>query len=50
MVRLSRYIIPPSGKSLPLGAVATRCRRPDSHNRRRRPSILATSYLAVPGV
>jgi hypothetical protein len=30
--------------------VATRCRRPDSHNRRRRPPILATSHLAVPGV
>jgi hypothetical protein len=30
--------------------MATRCRRPDSYNRRRRPPILATSYLAVPGV
>jgi hypothetical protein len=30
--------------------VATYCRRLDSRNRRRRPSILATSYLAVPGV
>jgi hypothetical protein len=49
-VRLSRHITPPSRKSLPLGAVATRCRCPDSHNHRRRPPILATSYLAVPGV
>jgi hypothetical protein len=49
-MRPSRHIIPPSGKSLPLGAVATRCRRLDSYNRRRRPPILATSYLAVPGV
>jgi hypothetical protein len=30
--------------------MATRCRRLDSYNRRRRPPILATSYLAVPGV
>jgi hypothetical protein len=50
MVRLSRHITPPSGKSLPLGAMATRCRRPDSRNHRRRPPILATSHLAVPGV
>ena len=46
----SRYITPPSGKSLPLGAVATYCRCLDGYNRRRRPSILATSYLAVSGV
>ena len=49
-MRPSRHIIPPSGKSLPLGAVATHCRRPDSYNRRRRPFILTTSYLAMPGV
>jgi hypothetical protein len=49
-VRLSRHITPPSGKSLPLGAVATYCRRLDSRNRRRRPPILATSYLAILGV
>jgi hypothetical protein len=49
-VWLSRHIIPPSGKSLPLGAIATRCRRLDGRNRRRRPSILVTSYLAMPGV
>jgi hypothetical protein len=50
MVRPSRHITPPSGKSLPLGAMATCCRRLDSHNRQRRPPILATSYLAMPGV
>jgi hypothetical protein len=50
MVRPSRHIIPPSGKSLPLGAMATRCRCLDSYNRRRYPPILATSYLAMPGV
>jgi hypothetical protein len=50
MVRPSRYITPLSRKSLPLGAVATHCRCPDSHNRRRRPPILATSYLAMLGV
>ena len=49
-MRLSRHITSPSGKSLPLGAIATYCRRPDSRNRRRRPPILATSYLAMPGV
>jgi hypothetical protein len=30
--------------------MATRCRRPDGHNRRRRPPILATSHSAMPGV
>jgi hypothetical protein len=30
--------------------VASRCRRLDGRNRRRRPPILATSYSAVPGV
>jgi hypothetical protein len=49
-VRLSRYITPPSGKSLPLGVIATRCRRLDSRNRRRRPFIPATNYLAILGV
>jgi hypothetical protein len=49
-VRPSRHITPPSRKSLPLGVVATRCHRPDSYNHRRCPPILATSYLAVPGV
>jgi hypothetical protein len=50
MVRLSHYITSPSGKSLLSGAVATRCRRLDSRNRRRRSFILVTSHLAVPGV
>jgi hypothetical protein len=50
MVRPSRHITPPSGKSLPLGTMATRCRRLDGYNRRRRPPILVTSYLAMPGV
>ena len=50
MVRPSRHITPPSGKSLPLGAVATCCRRLDGYNRRRHPLILTTSYLAVLGV
>jgi hypothetical protein len=30
--------------------VATRCRCLNSYNRRRRPPILITSYLAMPGV
>jgi hypothetical protein len=30
--------------------VATRCRRLNSYNHRRRPPILATSHLAIPGV
>jgi hypothetical protein len=30
--------------------VATHYRRPDGHNRRRRPPILVTSHLAMPGV
>jgi hypothetical protein len=38
-MRPSRHITPPSGKSLPLGTMATRCRRPDSRNHRRHPSI-----------
>jgi hypothetical protein len=50
MVRLSRYITPPSGKSLPLGAVISCYYYLDSRNCRRRPSILVTSYLAMPGV
>jgi hypothetical protein len=49
-VRPSRYITPPSRKSLPLGAVASYYRRLGCRNRRRRPPILATSYLAMPGV
>jgi hypothetical protein len=49
-VRLSRYITPPSRKSLPLGVVATCYRCLNSHNRRCRSPILITSYLAVPGV
>jgi hypothetical protein len=49
-VRPSRYITPPSRKSLPLDAIVTRCRRLDNYNHRRRPPILITSYLAVPGV
>jgi hypothetical protein len=49
-VRPSRYITPPSRKSLPLGAIATRYRRLNGYNRRRRPPILVTSYLAVPEV
>jgi hypothetical protein len=50
MVWPSCHITPPFGKSLSLGAAATRYRRPDGYNRRRRPPILATSYLAMPGV
>jgi hypothetical protein len=49
-MRPSRHITPPSGKSLPLGAIATRYRRLDSHNHRRHPPILTTSYLAIPRV
>jgi hypothetical protein len=49
-VRPSRYITPPSRKSLLSGAVTTRYRRLDSHNRQRRPPILTTSYSAMPGV
>jgi hypothetical protein len=30
--------------------MATRCRRLNSHNHRRCPSILVTSHLAMPGV
>jgi hypothetical protein len=30
--------------------MATRCHRPDGHNRRRRPPILTTSHSAMPGV
>jgi hypothetical protein len=49
-VRPSRHITPPSGKSLPSGAITTRYRRPDSHNRRRHPPILTTSHSAMPRV
>ena len=49
-MRLSRYIIPPSGKSLLLGAIESYYYRLDSYNRRRRPPILITSYLAMPRV
>jgi hypothetical protein len=49
-VQPSRYIIPPSRKSLPSGAIATYYYRLDNYNYRRRPFSLATSYLAMPGV
>jgi hypothetical protein len=50
MVWPSRHITPPSRKSLPSGTVATRYRRLNSHNRRRRPPILTTNHSAVSGV